>query len=158
MYLVAIYGQGEYVEATYGTQIYLNQKLIEERQINLSELLLRVQDLLLQMSGVKDVYTSARLIGGAWTPEISKIRGGFAPHLSGDILIEVSPGWTYYNADTNQRQMVRDSYVPFPIIFYGKGVSAATYNMPTTVDYIAPTLSRAMRIRAPNACSLRPLF
>jgi hypothetical protein len=110
------------------------------------------------MSGVKDVYTSARLIGGAWTPEISKIRGGFAPHLSGDILIEVSPGWTYYNADTNQRQMVRDSYVPFPIIFYGKGVSAATYNMPTTVDYIAPTLSRAMRIRAPNACSLRPLF
>jgi hypothetical protein len=158
MYLVAIYGQGEYVEATYGTQIYLNQKLIEERQINLSELLLRAQDLLLQMSGVKDVYTSARLIGGAWTPEISKIRGGFAPHLSGDILIEVSPGWTYYNADTNQRQMVRDSYVPFPIIFYGKGVSAATYNMPTTVDYIAPTLSRAMRIRAPNACSLRPLF
>lgn len=158
MYLVAIYGQGEYVEATYGTQIYLNQKLIEERQINLSELLLRAQDLLLQMSGVKDVYTSARLIGGAWTPEISKIRGGFAPHLSGDILIEVSPGWTYYNADTNQRQMVRDSYVPFPIIFYGKGVSAATYNMSTTVDYIAPTLSRAMRIRAPNACSLRPLF
>ena len=158
MYLVAIYGQGEYVEATYGTQLYLNHKLVEERQINLSELLTRAQDLLQQMSGVKDVYTSARLIGGAWTPDIGRIRNGFAPHVSGDILIEVSLGWTYHNSDTGQRQMVRDSYVPFPIIFYGKGISPATHSLPTTVDYVAPTLSRAMRIRAPNACPLRPLF
>lgn len=158
MYLVAIYGQGEYVEATYGTQIYLNQKLIEERQINLSEMLSRSQDLLQQMSGVKDVYTSARLIGGAWHPEINRIRGAFFPNVSGDILIEVSPGWYFVNPDHNQRSMVRDSYVPFPIVFYGMDVAPATHNIPTTVDYIAPTLARLMRIRAPNACSLRSLF
>ena len=122
------------------------------------EMLERSQELLIQLSGVKDVYTSQRLLQGAWTPGISRIRAGYHPKYSGDILIEVSPGWHYYNEDTGQRQLVRESYVSFPVIFWGQDINGGTSTEPVTVDYIAPTLAKAMRIRAPNACSLPPLF
>lgn len=158
MYLVAVYGQGQYIESAFGTQLYLNHKLIEQKQINFAEILERSQDFLLQLSGVKDVYTSTRLMQGAWTPGISRMRGGYNPKYSGDILIEVSPGWHYINTTTKENQLVRESYVPFPIIFFGAGIPAAEISEPVTIDYIAPTLSKSMRIRAPNACNLAPLF
>lgn len=158
MYLVAVYGQGKWVEATMDNQIYLDHKLIEQKQVNLAEMLERSEDLLLQMSGVKDVYTSQRLMQGAWTPGISRIRAGYHPKHSGDILVEVSPGWHYVNSDNNARSLVRESHINFPIIFWGQTVSGGKANRPVTVDYIAPTLSKAMRIRAPNACGLEPLF
>lgn len=157
MYFVAVYGQGQYVESSFGTQIYLNHKLVEEKQINLAEMLERAQDFLLQLSGVKDVYTSSRLLQGAWTPGISRMRGGYNPRYSGDVLIEVAPGWHYVNNSTHENQLVRESYIPFPIIFLGEGFKTETVTTPVTIDYIAPTLSKAMRIRAPNACSVAPL-
>lgn len=157
MYLAAVYGQGNYVEACYGRQIYLNRKFIENKQINLGELLERCQDFLLQLDGVKDVYTSQRLIQGAWTPGISKIRNGYNACTSGDILIEVAPGWRYTNTDDQKNQQVRATYIPFPIIFFGYGITHEEITTPVTIDYIAPTLSKAIRIRAPNGCKLQPL-
>lgn len=158
MYLTAIYGQGTYVEATLGTQLYLNHKLLETKQLNQAEVLERSQDFLLQLAGVKDVYTSQRLLLGAWTPGISRIRGGYNPQYSGDIMIEVAAGWHYVNENTHENQLVRESYISYPIIFFGCGVKAEKVETPVTVDRIAPTLSKAMRIRAPNACSVAPLF
>ena len=158
LYLVAIYGQGNFVEACLGTQIYLNHKLVDQKQLNLAEVLERTQDFLLQLEGVKDVYTSTRLLQGAWTPGISRIRAGYNQQCSGDVMIEVAAGWHYVNSDTRENQLVRESYISYPIIFYGVGVKAEKTETPITVDRIAPTLSKAMRIRAPNACALAPLF
>lgn len=158
MYLAAVYGPGQYVEACHGTQFYLSHKLIETKQLRLAEVLEHAQDFLLQLSGVKDVYTSQRLLQGAWTPGINRIRGGYNPRFSGDIAIEVAPGWRYVNEDTRENQLVRETYIPFPIIFFGAGIPAGTIETPVTTDYIAPTLSKAIRIRAPNACGRKPLF
>lgn len=157
MYLIAVYGQGQYVVSSYGTQIYLDHKLLENKQINVSELLNRSQDFLLQLTGVKDVYTSQRLLQGAWTPGINKIRNGYNQKYSGDITIEIAPGWRYINGERNENKLVRESYIPFPIIFYGYGVKPEIIETPISVDYIAPTLSHIMRIRAPNACDKAPL-
>lgn len=73
-------------------------------------------------------------------------------------MIEVAAGWHYVNSDTRENQLVRESYISYPIIFYGAGVKVEKTETPVTVDRIAPTLSKAMRIRAPNACALAPLF
>lgn len=158
LYFVALYGQGQFVESTFGTQLYLNHKLIEQKQLNLSDLLQRAQDFLLQLAGVKDVYTSARLQQGAWTPGISRMLGAYNPRYSGDITVEVTPGWHFVNNTTRENKLIRESYIQFPIIFLGTGFKAETVREPVTVDYVAPTLSKAMRIRAPNGCSLPPLF
>lgn len=157
MYLVAIYGQGQYVESYYGNQLYLNHKLIEQKQLNLTEVFKTCEDFLFQYSGVRDVYTASRLTQGAWTPGISRIRNAYHPKCSGDILVQVNPGWTLTNEDTAQSRFVRDSYLEFPLIFFGYGLKAERVQEPVTMDVVAPTVAHFMRIRAPNACSTAPL-
>lgn len=152
MMLMAIYGQGNYVEATYDNQIYLDHKLLTDKQLSINEVLNRCQELLLQSQGVKDAYSSQRLLLGAWTPGISKIRNSYNPRLSGDILVQVAPGWRLVNETHNQNRLIRESYLNFPIFFYGLDIKGETIETPVTTDCIAATLATIMRIRAPNAC------
>ena len=156
MYLGAIYGSGRYVEQEYGNEIYLDHRLIEQKRISMSELLTRSQEFLMQSAGVADVYTSQRLQSG--NNDIQKIRLGYNPILSGDIIINVAPGWRLLNENTQQSSMSRAGVVPFPIIFFGAGIKHERVSTPVTVDRIAPTIAKTIRIRAPNACTVAPLF
>lgn len=156
IYLSAIYGQGRYVEQTFDNQIYLNHKLIEQKRVGMSEVLSRSQEFLVQNAGVADVYTSDRLLAG--NPEILKIRNGFNPTISGDIIIEVTPGWKLINENNQQSYTSRAGFVPFPIIFLGASIQPQRISTRVTVDCIAPTIAKAIRIRAPNACNASPLF
>ena len=119
-------------------------------------MLSRCQEFLVQNSGVGDVYTSERLLEG--NNDILKLRNGFNPMLSGDIIIAVTPGWKLVNEETQEIYSPRASFVPFPIIFFGAGVTAEHINTAVTTDRIAPTITKAIHIRAPNACSSEPLF
>ena len=157
MYLIAVYGQGNYVETVIDNQLYLNLKLIENRNLNLAEVLERCSAFLIQLSGVKDVYTSQRLSLGAWTPGISKLRNAYNPKCSGDILIQVSPGWLLKNEDTHEQTLSRESYLSFPLFFMGAGIEPEKVRLPVTIDRVAPTVAQALRIRAPNACPQAPL-
>lgn len=156
MYLSAIYGQGMYAEACFRNQIYLNHKLIEQKRVSMSEVLNRSQEFLVLSSGISDVYTSERLLAG--NNDILKIRNGFNPNLNGDITIEVTPGWRLLNEDTQETFTSRSGFVPFPIIIYGAGTKPQRITTQVTVDRIAPTIAKSIRIRAPNACSAAPLF
>lgn len=156
MYLSAIYGQGFYVEACYGNQFYFNHKLLEQKHISITEILQRSQEFLVLCSGVGDVYTSERLLKG--NSDILRLRNGFNVATSGDIIIDVKPGWRLQNEETQESYISRASFVPFPIIMYGAGTKPQRVTTPVTVDRIAPTIAKSIRIRAPNACSAEPLF
>ncbi len=158
MYLTAVYGNGQYVETSLGNQIYLNLKLIENKGINLSELLDRSSAFLIQLDGVRDVYTSGRLMQGVSTDYSQKLRNAYNPRCSGDIIVQVSSGWQLVNDNSDERVLQRESYLGFPLIFLGTGITSQTDNNPVSVDRVAPTLSAHMRIRAPNACSASPLM
>lgn len=157
MYLSALLGQGQYVEACHGEEIYLNHKLIEDKQLSLSEVLQHCEEFLMDISGVKDVYTSSRLQMGAWTPGISKIRNGYNPKCSGDIIIEVAPGWNLVNESLHESKYCSAAYSNFPIFFYGYNIKPQKIAVPASVERIAPTVASCMRIRAPNACAAAPL-
>ncbi len=157
MYLIAVYGQGQYVDTCFGNELFLNHKLIENQNLNLTEILERSSDFLIQLSGVRDIYTSNRLANGAWTPGISQLRNAYNPKCSGDILIQVSPGWTLENETTLERTISRESYIGFPLFMYGCNVKTEQVVTPVSIDRVAPTIAQFMRIRAPNACSLAPL-
>lgn len=140
MYLGAIYGQGQYVETCFHNQIYLNRKLIEQRRLSYNDVVMRSKELLVQTAGVRSVAASP-----------------YNPAVSGDLVIEVSPGWQLLNEDNHENYTSRAAFVPFPIVIYGAGVKAMHVSTPATVDRIAPTIAKAIRIRAPNACSSAPL-
>ena len=162
MYLIAVYGQGQWVEGSLGKEIYLNQKLIERSNINLTEMLEMSSAFIIQLAGVKDVYTSQRLSLGAWTPGISKLRNAYNPHRSGDILVQVAPGWSLLEANAtitaSKQNISRESYTNFPLIFMGTGFEPKKIEIPVTIDHVAPTISKVLRIRSPNGCGQAPLI
>ena len=158
MYLMALYGQGQYVEMYYDRQIYLNHKLIEERKLNLVEVMTRSSEFVVQMSGVQNAYSAQRLLLGAWTPKIGKIRNTYNPNCSGDIYVEVMPGWSVVNEYSQKIEVVREAYTAAPLVFMGFDVKPEKLYSPVKITSIVPTLAHFMRIRAPNACSEAPMI
>ncbi len=157
MYLGAIYGSAKYVEASYKNQLFLNHQLFDQKNINLSDVLNRAQEFLLQVEGVRNVYTSNQLLTSE-SERLEKIRNGFCTEKCGDLLIEIAPGWKLVNEETHESTTQRVNFISFPIIFYGANITAERVLTPVTVDRIAPTIAKAIRIRAPNACASEPLF
>ena len=140
MYLGALWGQGKYVEGTYRNQLYLNHQLLEQKRIALSDATQKAKEFLLQMTGVKRVHTHL-----------------YETHM-GDLLVELNPGWQMQNDDTHEQLKTKQPLACFPIIFYGANIPAQKVSVPVSIERIAPTISKAIRIRAPNACMATPLF
>ena len=157
MYLMATYGEGKYVETYHNQQIYLNHKLLEQKQLNLTEVQEKSAEFLMQFSGVNEAYSANRLLLGSWTPEIHKIRNGYHRKRSGDLVIDVLPGWSIVDENSHENKVVRHSFIPSPLIFIGHSVKPAIIQTPVTIEHIAPTLAHFIRIRAPNACNSAPI-
>ncbi len=157
MFLMATYGEGQYVEAYYDRQIYLNHKLIESKRLNPAEIQEKAAGFLVQFSGVNEVYSAHRLLLGPWSPQTERIRNGFHRQRSGDLIIDVLPGRTVVQSDHADNRTVRLAHIPTPLILMGNGIKAETIRIPVGMERIAPTLAGMMRIRAPNACTAAPL-
>lgn len=140
MYLGALWGQGKYVEGTYRNQIYLNHQLLESKRLSLTDATQKAKEFLLQMTGVKSVTTHL-----------------YEHHL-GDLVVEINPGWQLQNDDTHEQIQVKHQLAYFPIIFYGANIPAEKVKTPVSIERIAPTIAKTIRIRAPNACMATPLF
>jgi hypothetical protein len=126
--------------------------------LNLAEIQDRCADFLIQFSGVKDVYSAHRLLLGTWTPEMDKIKNGFNYRRSGDVWIDVLPGWVIVDENPVMNQTIRYAHAPAPLIFMGGGIKPDVIYTPVSADCIAPTLAHFMKIRAPNACMGKTLF
>ncbi len=157
MYLGAIYGPAKYIETCYKNQLFINRQLIERMNINLSEFLKRSQDFLIQVEGVRNVYTSTQLMTSE-NSRLERIRNGYCIDKCGDLLVEVAPGWKLINEERHENITQRASFFSFPVIFYGANMPSERVVTPVTVDRIAPTIAKSIRIRAPNACTAEPLF
>ena len=157
MYLGAMYGAAQYVETYYQNQIFLNKKLLEQKNLKRLEVLQLAQDFLLQLTGISQVYTNNQL-QTADNTQLQGIRNGFNKEKCGDLLVEVAPGWQLINEETHQKTTYRSGVIYFPIILFGYTFQPQRVLTPVTADRIAPTISRAIRIRAPNACKAEPLF
>jgi hypothetical protein len=157
MYLGAMYGSAQYVETYYKNQIFLNQKVIEQKNLKRTEVLQLAQDFLLQLSGICQVYTSHQLQTSD-SEALRQIRNGYNKEKCGDLIVEVNPGWQLVNEETHQQTTSRANVSTFPIILFGSNIQAQRVQTPVTAERVAPTIARAIRIRAPNACKAEPLF
>ena len=154
MYLGALYGKDSYVEGSFLNELYLNHSLIEKRQLKMKELLDRCTEFLSQMAGVKRVYPSLDLLAGSAD---AAMCNSYNAERSGDLILEVSPGWTLLDERWGERVYYNRAHVPVPIILYGAGVTPTISRSPIAVESIAPTVSHMLRISAPNSCSARPV-
>lgn len=102
--------------------------------------------------GIYAALTRTQLLNGnvPRTPWGTRLINGFHPSLSGEVLVINAPG-TYFGSGTGTGHgsiWEYDTHVP--IILSGFGVKPGVYHEKVSVSDIAPTLSRLLRISAPN--------
>ena len=152
MYLMAIYGRENWVKKYYNEQIFFDRKLIEEKKIDYREFQEKAADFLIQFSGVQDVITSYQMLHGAYNEAIQLYKNGFHRGVTGDLFIELQPGWrilTEKNPTNHER--VRSNAVSAPAIFFGNHLKPQKVERIIDATEIAPSVTHRLRIRAPNA-------
>lgn len=158
MYLMALYGNGEWVKGYSHNQIYLNRELIKDKALNLDEVRDKSAQFLIDMEGIQDVYTQQHILLRSTNERTDRLRRGFSSKFSGDIFIELVPGWEIvYDTNGNARQYIRHNAIASPFMMLAPNVKPQKIETPIDVTCIAPTVAKVLRIRSPNGCTTRPL-
>ena len=158
IYLNATFGRGEWVKSYHQKQIYLNRTLIEDSNLKLLDVQAKTATFMKQFSGVSQAIPAYALEYSNFTDGImQKIQNSFYPQRSGDVIINLQPGWvdTDEEATSSNSPYSYDTHVP--LIWYGWKIKRE--NISTKVDMmdIAPTISNLLDISWPNASSGEPI-
>ncbi|MCF6240228.1 MAG: alkaline phosphatase family protein [Bacteroidales bacterium] len=157
-YLKAVYGRKNWVKAYYNRQVYLNQLRIDIDKISLAEIQMKTALFLTQFTGVANASTSSVLQSTDFTDGIlRKFQNSYHPKRSGDVLINLLPGWietgngyevAYYKQSSPYRY---DAHVP--LIWYGWDIPAQKIVRQVYMRDVAVSLSRLMDIAYPSGAT-----
>ncbi|MFZ4457235.1 MAG: alkaline phosphatase family protein [Bacteroidales bacterium] len=155
MYLMSVYGHENWVNGYFNQEIFLNKKLIEDKQIDIVQIEAKSADFLMQMSGVQDVATAYDVMHNRST---EFLRNGFHRKLSGELLLELQPGWQEsFDSSKEEQPNITKTAILAPLFFLGNGIKPMQIHRQVKAVEVAPTVSYYLRIRAPSACSATPL-
>ncbi len=156
MYLMALYGREQWISKYYDKQIFFNRKLIEDKKINFLDLQQKAAEFLVQSAGIQDVITAYQMLHGAYNQNVQFYRNGYFKGISGDLFLELQPGWRikYENDNNENNYRVRENAITCPVIFFGHNIKAQKINRTIDASEIAPSVSHRLRIRAPNGAKL----
>jgi predicted AlkP superfamily pyrophosphatase or phosphodiesterase len=158
-YLNAVYGPSDWV-SYYGKQcFYLNQTLIEDRKLSLTDMQDKAANFLVKLTGVAQVFTSTGLQNTNYTEGVQhQMYNSYNQKRSGDIFINLEPGWieqTTSEATAHNSPYNYDTHVP--LLWYGWKVEHLQISKPISLTDIAPTISAVLRIAEPNASTGKPI-
>lgn len=151
MYLMALYGREQWIKKYYDRQIYFDRKLVEERKIDFPDFQEKAAAFLVQSAGIQDVVTSHQMLQATHNEHISHLRNGYYPGISGDLMLELQPGWKVVEPQSDLQVRERSNAVIAPVIFFGSDIKPQIINRTIEATEIAPSVSYRLRIRAPNA-------
>ncbi len=163
MYLIAVYGNGDWIHAYHDGQFYLNHKLISERNLEPRAVRTEAASFLARMSGVDHTYTIDEVLAGRGDSHLEALQRNNHPDSSGDLFIEVDPGWEIVDDIASSVPTERVHYVKriapatAPVFILAPDLDPRTIDTPVDIRVIAPTVARLLRIRSPNGASLPAL-
>ena len=158
MYLIALHGNGEWVSGYHNLNFYLNRNLINSRKLDLQTIRSEAAEFLNRMSGVSNAYTIDDVLAARVGPDPQALRRNTSVANSGDVMIEVNPGWEAVDDLTGgPTYLSRDSHSALPLFILAPNIAAERISIPLDVRQVAPTVARLLRIRSPNAASLPAL-
>lgn len=162
IYLMAIYGNGDYVSGFHRGQFYLNQKEIKERGLDIRAVRAEAADFLSRMTGVDRVYTIDDIIAGRAGENPEAIRRNTVRDNAGDLMVEIVPGFETVDdltdpMATNGGDVHRLAATTAPAFIMAPGLPAQTIGTPVDARAIAPTVASILRIRSPNGAAVPPV-
>ena len=161
LYLMAVYGNAQWVADYNNDTFYLNHKTIKEKNVDLKEVRQKASEFLRRMSGIAEAFSIDEIIDNPSGDNAKRIHNGLVPSNAGDVFIEIMPGWSVVeNENTpNQRvKQVRANVLSWPIYILHPQVKAQKIYTPIDATLLAPTVSRLLRIRSPNAAKEKPFM
>jgi hypothetical protein len=156
LYFMAQYGQGKWVMDYHDGTFIMNTALIAEKNMSLDDMRQKTADFLLQMSGVARAYTYQQLLRGSSSNVNQAILQSFHPKRSGDVIIELEPGWAE-ELDNGVLQVRPLQTRHIPVLFFGAGIPSKTIRRVCPIVDIAPTISTLFQMSYPNGCEGRPV-
>ncbi len=159
MYLMAIYGTGEWVSGYYNGHFYLNNNLIKDKNLDAKAVRAEAASFIARMSGVKDVFTIDQILSGDAGDKSLALKRNTHLGTAGDVYLNVIPGWEIINdfdrdASTIAKNKVeRIAATTAPAFILAPNIDPKRIDTPVDIRVIAPTVARLLRIRSPNAAS-----
>lgn len=163
LYLINKFGNGKYVTAFHNGAFYLDSKVITNNNQEIQEVRRAAAHFLSQMTGVVQAYSIDQILAGDACEDAHALRRNTVRSTSGDILIRVAPGFEIVDDLTapvaNERVHMdyRLSAPTAPAFILAPSISARVIYTPVDARAIAPTIARAIRIRAPNGAAVPAL-
>lgn len=157
MYLMAVYGREQWIKKYYNQQFYFDRKLLEDKKINIGEFQKTAAEFLVQSAGVQDVITSYQILHGTTSDNVQFQRNGYYKGISGDLFIELQPGWRVVEQTSGDNQRIKNNAVVSPVFFFGNNIKPQKVDRTIDATEIAPSVSYRLRIRAPNAAKKKVL-
>lgn len=158
-YLNVIYGEGNWVKGYYEKQIYLNHTLIEDARISLEEIQATSARFMTQFTGVASAVSGIVIENNEFTRgHFGKIRNSYDPSRSGDIILNLKPGWVENGKWVTNHNSVYEYDAHVPLIWYGWTVNRASVTRRVNMNEVAATLSSLCKIQVPNACTGEPMI
>lgn len=147
------HGNGEWVLGIVDNAIYLNHNLIYEKGLSVAEVQYDVATFVMQLRGVSHALSAEALRSSYFGSGYGqKIQNGFYPRRSGDVVINLMPGWIaeVENVRSMSGSMYRyDTHIP--LIIYGGGLTAAKHTEKADITSLAATQAQLLGVGVPSA-------
>ncbi|MDR0955191.1 MAG: alkaline phosphatase family protein [Rikenellaceae bacterium] len=149
------YGDGDWVVDYVNNNLYLNHRLIFERNVNLGQMQAQVAAFALQFRGIAQAVTGTALQSNHFAGgTLQKIQKGYYPKHSGDVIVSLMPGWieeAENRVSLSGSEYEYDTHVP--LLFYGAGLIPQTIREAVDMTDLAPTLARILDVSRPDAAT-----
>lgn len=160
MFLMAKYGNGDWVSGYKDGQFFLNRTLIKQRGNDLAEMRSESAGFLAQMAGVTSTITLDDVLAGRGGERSQSLRRNTAVANAGDIFIALAPGWEVTDDPDSReplRLVERYSSTTAPAFIMAPEVAQQRIDRPVDARAVAPTVAGLLRIRSPNGAQTPPL-
>lgn len=152
LYLMALYGQHQWVLGCHDKNIYLDHAYIEQKGISLQQIQEKTAHFMLELQGVQTALTASEIMAsdGSGLDEASRMKNSFNKHRSGDVVFTLMPGWVETDNNGKVLSIDNDRHSYVPMVFFGDGIEPQTLSNIAVTD-IAPTISSLLQTQFPNA-------
>lgn len=140
-------------------QIYLNRRAIYEKGLDLKDIQDKVAGFAIQFRGVSQAITASAMQNGHFTDGImGKAQNGFFPRHSGDVVLNLLPGWTVENEKLSSSGSPYNYDTHVPLIWWGGMIGNKDVTNDVNMTDIAPTIANILSIPPPNSATGRTIY
>jgi hypothetical protein len=143
-------------------EFFINEQIyfVKNHNLDVQKLEETVRDFALAVPGVHNVVNLHDFANCHSEPSVCEtLRKGFMPGRSGDLFIQLLPGWidkSYMKGGTTHGSpYAYDTHVP--ILFFGGDILSQDNYERVWIEDIAPTVAGLLKIARPSGCTGKPI-